>query len=187
VGYILGQIAMRVSLWLVRDASPKANLFFKYGQIPTAFTLALSHGTNDAQKTMGIITMGLVVLGYQSDFVVPWWVILTSATAIGIGTAAGGWRIIHTLGGKFYKIRPIHSFTSQLSSMIVILTASIFGGPVSTTHVVSSSIIGVGAAQRKSQVRWGVMGDILLAWFLTVPASAAIAAGLFYLIDYLIG
>ncbi len=187
LGYLLGQITMRVSLWAVRNASPKANYFFKYGQIPAAFTLALSHGTNDAQKTMGIITMGLVVLGYQDQFVVPWWVILVSATAIGIGTAAGGWRIIHTLGGKFYKIRPIHSFTSQLSSMIVILVASLFGGPVSTTHVVSSSILGVGAAQRKSQVRWGVMGDILVAWFLTVPASAAIAAGLFYLIDYLIG
>ena len=186
LGYVLGQIVMRVSMWAVRNASPKANLFFKYGQIPTAFTLALSHGTNDAQKTMGIITMGLVVLGYQDSFIVPWWVILASATAIGIGTAAGGWRIIHTLGGKFYRIRPIHSFASQLSSMVVILTASIFGGPVSTTHVVSSSILGVGAAQRRSQVRWGVMGDILLAWFLTVPASAGIAALLYFLIDYLI-
>jgi PiT family inorganic phosphate transporter len=186
LGYVLGLIIMRLIMWLVQNASPKANLFFKYGQIPTAFTLALSHGTNDAQKTMGIITMGLVVLGYQNTFVVPWWVILASATAIGIGTAAGGWRIIHTLGGKFYKIRPIHSFTSQLSSMVVILTASLFGGPVSTTHVVSSSIIGVGAAQRRSQVRWGVMGDILVAWFLTVPASAGLAALLYYLVDYLV-
>ena len=186
LGYILGQLVMRISMWAVRNATPKANLFFKYGQIPTAFTLALSHGTNDAQKTMGIITMGLVVLGYQESFIVPWWVILASATAIGIGTASGGWRIIHTLGGKFYRIRPIHSFASQLSSMVVILTASLFGGPVSTTHVVSSSILGVGAAQRRSQVRWGVMGDILMAWFLTVPASAGIAALLYFLIDYLI-
>jgi PiT family inorganic phosphate transporter len=187
LGYALGQLIMRVSLWSVRNATPRANILFKYGQIPTAFTLALSHGTNDAQKTMGIITLGLVVLGYQTSFVVPWWVILASASAIGIGTAAGGWRIIHTLGGKFYKIRPIHSFTSQMASMIVILSASLFGGPVSTTHVVSSAIIGVGAAQRKSQVRWGVMGDILVAWFLTVPASAGLAAGLYFLIDYLIG
>jgi PiT family inorganic phosphate transporter len=186
LGYIIGQIAMRISIWFVRDATPKANLFFKYGQIPTAFTLALSHGTNDAQKTMGIITMGLVVLGYQRSFIVPLWVILASAAAIGIGTAAGGWRIIHTLGGKFYRIRPIHSFTSQLSSMIVILGASLFGGPVSTTHVVSSSIIGVGAAHRRSQVRWGVTGDILLAWLLTVPASAGLAAGLYYLVNYLL-
>jgi len=186
LGYVLGQIVMRISMWAVRNATPKANMFFKYAQIPTAFTLALSHGTNDAQKTMGIITMGLVVLGYQESFVVPWWVILASATAIGIGTASGGWRIIHTLGGKFYRIRPIHSFASQLSSMVVILTASLFGGPVSTTHVVSSSILGVGAAQRRSQVRWGVMSDIMVAWFLTVPASAGIAALLYFLIDYLI-
>jgi PiT family inorganic phosphate transporter len=186
LGYFLGQITMRVSLWAVRNATPKANLFFKYAQIPTAFTLALSHGTNDAQKTMGIITMGLVVLGYQQAFIVPWWVILSSATAIAIGTALGGWRIIHTLGGKFYRIRPIHSFTSQLTSMVVILGASLFGGPVSTTHVVSSSIIGVGAAQRKSMVRWGVMSDILVAWFLTVPVTAGIAALLYYLVDYLI-
>ena len=186
LGYLLGGLAMRISMWAVRNATPKANQFFKYGQIPTAFALALSHGTNDAQKTMGIITMGLVVLGYQQSFVVPWWVILASATAIGIGTASGGWRIIHTLGGKFYRIRPIHSFTSQLSSMIVILGASLVGGPVSTTHVVSSSIIGVGAAQRRSQVRWGVMSDILVAWFLTVPVTAGLAALLFYLVDYLI-
>jgi len=186
LGFLLGQLAMRISIWAVRNATPKANIFFKYAQIPTAFTLALSHGTNDAQKTMGIITMGLVVLGYQQAFVVPWWVILISATAMGIGTAAGGWRIIHTLGGKFYRIRPIHSFTSQLSSMLVILGASLFGGPVSTTHVVSSSIIGVGAAQRRSQVRWGVLSDILVAWFLTVPVTAGIAALLYYLVDYLI-
>jgi PiT family inorganic phosphate transporter len=186
LGFLLGQLAMRISIWAVRNATPKANIFFKYAQIPTAFTLALSHGTNDAQKTMGIITMGLVVLGYQQAFDVPWWVILISATAIGIGTAAGGWRIIHTLGGKFYRIRPIHSFTSQLSSMLVILGASLFGGPVSTTHVVSSSIIGVGAAQRRSQVRWGVLSDILVAWFLTVPVTAGFAALLYYLVDYLI-
>ena len=186
LGYVLGQIVMRISMWAVRSATPKANLFFKYAQIPTAFALALSHGTNDAQKTMGIITMGLVVLGYQDSFVVPWWVILASATTISIGTASGGWRIIHTLGGKFYKIRPIHSFASQLSSMVVIMTASLFGGPVSSTQVVSSSILGVGAAQRRSQVRWGVMSDILVAWFLTVPASAGIAALFYFLIDYLI-
>ncbi len=186
LGFILGQLAMRISIWAVRNATPKANLFFKYAQIPTAFTLALSHGTNDAQKTMGIITMGLVVLGFQKSFVVPWWVILASATAIGIGTASGGWRIIHTLGGKFYRIRPIHSFTSQLASMLVIMGASLFGGPVSTTHVVSSSIIGVGAAQRRSQVRWGVLSDIMVAWFLTVPVTAGLAALLYYLVDYLI-
>jgi PiT family inorganic phosphate transporter len=186
IGFVVGMLVMRLTLWLARGATPKANIFFKIAQVPTALALALSHGTNDAQKTMGIITMGLVVLGYQTEFAVPWWVILASATAIGVGTAAGGWRIIHTLGGKFYRIRPVHSFTSQLTSAAVILAASLVGGPVSTTHVVSTSILGVGAAQRRSQVRWGVMVEILIAWLLTVPATAAVAALIYSPIDYLI-
>ncbi|MDZ7843236.1 MAG: inorganic phosphate transporter [Anaerolineales bacterium] len=186
IGYFLGQIIMRITLLSVRNATPKANRFFIWGQIPTAFALALSHGTNDAQKTMGVITLGLVILGYQDSFLVPTWVILASAAAIALGTLMGGWRIIHTLGAKFYRIRPIHSFTSQLTSVVVILTASLVGGPVSTTHVVSSAIIGVGAAQRKSQVRWGVTKDILLAWFLTIPATAALAAAFYFPIKYLL-
>ncbi len=180
VGFVLGALIMRITIWMVRGATPRINMFFRWAQIPTGLLLALSHGTNDAQKTMGIITLGMVVLGYQSHFVVPLWVILASASAIGLGTFAGGWRIIRTLGGKFYRIRPIHSFTSQLASGLVIITASMLGGPVSTTQVVSSSILGVGAAQRRSQVRWGVMRDILFAWILTIPASAGMGA-LFYL------
>jgi PiT family inorganic phosphate transporter len=186
VGFLVGMFVMRITLWFARGASPKANRLFKIAQVPTAIGLALSHGTNDAQKTMGIITMGLVVLGYQSEFSVPWWVILASASAIGLGTASGGWRIIHTLGGKFYRIRPIHSFTSQLTSALVIIVASLTGGPVSTTHVVSTAILGVGAAQRRSQVRWGVMVDILVAWLLTVPATVGLAALLYFPIAYLI-
>ena len=186
IGFLVGALVMRATLWLARGATPKANIFFKIAQVPTALALALSHGTNDAQKTMGIITMGLVVLGYQAHFHVPWWVILASATAIGLGTATGGWRIIHTLGGKFYRIRPVHSFTSQLASAAVIIGASLAGGPVSTTHVVSTSVLGVGAAQRKSQVRWGVMMDILIAWLLTVPATALVAALIYLPVDYLI-
>lgn len=182
IGFLVGIVIMRSTLRLARGATPRANIFFKMAQIPTALALALSHGTNDAQKTMGVITMGLVVLGFQQSFVVPWWVVFASATAIGVGTALGGWRIIHTLGAKFYRIRPIHSFTSQLTSAAVILTASLLGGPVSTTHVVSSSILGVGAAQRRSQVRWGVMWDILMAWLLTVPVTAIIAAVLYFVL-----
>jgi len=184
VGFIVGAIIMRITMWLVRGATPKINIFFKWAQLPTGLLLALSHGTNDAQKTMGIITLGLVVLGYQNHFVVPWWVILISATAIGLGTFAGGWRIIRTLGAKFYRIRPIHSFTSQLTSGLVIVTASLLGGPVSTTQVVSSSILGVGAAQRRSQVRWSVMRDIIFAWLLTIPASAGMGALFYLLFDY---
>lgn len=186
IGFVIGMVTMRITLTAAKGATPKANTFFKRAQVPTAIALALSHGTNDAQKTMGIITMGLVVLGYQSDFNVPGWVILSSAAAIGLGTAFGGWRIIHTLGGKFYRIRPIHSFTSQLTSAVVILGASLTGGPVSTTHVVSTAILGVGAAQRRSQVRWKVMVEILVAWLLTVPASAGVAALVYFPIAYLI-
>jgi PiT family inorganic phosphate transporter len=181
IGFIIGGILMRLTLWLARDASPKANVFFKYAQVPTAIAMALSHGTNDAQKTMGIITLGLVVLGYQSEFFVPVWVTLISAAAIAAGTAAGGWRIIHTLGGKFYRVRPVHSFTSQFTSSIVILVASLLGGPVSTTQVVSSSILGVGASQRVSQVRWSVLREIIVAWLLTVPAAGVLSALLFLL------
>jgi PiT family inorganic phosphate transporter len=178
---------MYLTLFLARGATPKANTFFNRMQIPTAIALALSHGGNDAQKTMGVITMGLIVLGFQKNFAVPWWVIVLSAGAIAFGTATGGWRIIHTLGGKFYRIRPVHSFTSQLTSGAVVLGASLLGGPVSTTQVVSSGILGVGAAQRKSQVRWGVMGDIAIAWILTIPAAAGMAALLYFPIKFLVG
>jgi PiT family inorganic phosphate transporter len=186
VGFLAGIVIMRVTIGLAQGAAPKANTFFKQIQIPTATILALSHGANDAQKTMGIITRGLVVLGFQKNFEVPWWVILISAGAIATGTATGGWRIIHTLGGKFYRIRPIHSFTSQMTSGMVILAASLLGGPVSTTQVVSSAILGVGAAERRSQVRWGVMSDIILAWILTVPATALMAALLYFPINFLV-
>lgn len=186
VGFVGGVIVMFIALFLAQSATPKANVFLNKAQIPTAIALALSHGGNDAQKTMGIITLGLLVLGFQENFVVPWWVILLSAAAIAAGTATGGWRIIHTLGGKFYRIRPLHSFTSQLTSGLVVLGASLLGGPVSTTQVVSSAILGVGAAQRRSQVRWGVMNDIMLAWLLTIPAVAGIAALLYFPLKFLI-
>ncbi len=185
IGFVVGWILMRIIFLLARDATPKANLFFKGAQVPTALALALSHGANDSQKTMGIITMGLVILGYQETFHVPLWVVLASASAISLGTATGGWRIIHTLGAKFYRIRPVHGFASQAASAAVILSASLLGGPVSTTQVVSSSILGVGAAQRRSQVRWGVMADMLTAWLLTIPLSAALGAGLFWLLSLL--
>lgn len=185
IGFTVGWLFMLLVRRLLKNASPKADTALKYGQIPTAIALALSHGTNDAQKTMGVITMGLVVLGFQKEFVVHWWVILISAISIGLGTALGGWRIIHTLGGKFYRIRPIHSFTSQLSSAIVILTSSFLGGPVSTTQVVSMSILGAGAGDRISKVRWTVLKDIALAWVLTVPFTAILSALLYYIVHFI--
>ncbi|RLC93743.1 MAG: inorganic phosphate transporter [Chloroflexi bacterium] len=184
-GLIGGYVLMKLVLFLARGASPRINWFFKRAQIITALALALSHGTNDAQKTMGIITMGLVGAGVLTQFKVPTWVIAASAGAIALGTAMGGWRIIHTLGGKFYKIRPVHSFTAQVASTTVVMSAALLGGPVSTTQVVSSAIMGVGSAERVSKVRWGVVWNILTAWVLTIPASALLAA-LTYLIVRLI-
>ncbi len=176
IGLLLGAIIMRITIWASKGSSPKINNTFKRFQLVTATALALAHGANDAQKTMGIITMALVTLGFQEQFHVPLWVIFSSASAMALGTATGGWRIIHTLGGKFYRIRPIHGFTSQLTSATIIFGASMLGGPVSTTQVVSSSIVGVGAAERMSKVRWGVTQDILVAWLLTIPSTAIVAA-----------
>jgi PiT family inorganic phosphate transporter len=144
--------------------------------------LALSHGTNDAQKTMGVITLGLVTTGYLSRFEVPTWVIALSASAIALGTSFGGWRLIRTLGGKFYKIRPVHGFSAQMTSASVILGASLVGGPVSTTQVVSSAIMGVGSAERLSKVRWAVAGNIAIAWIVTIPATALVASGLYWVV-----
>jgi len=176
VGLLSGYILMKLVLFLARGASPRINWFFKRAQTLTALALALSHGTNDAQKTMGIITMGLVGAGALTQFRVPWWVVAASAGAISLGTAMGGWRIIRTLGGRFYKIRPVHGFTAQATSAAVILGAALLGGPVSTTQVVSSAILGVGSAERLSKVRWGVAGNILTTWLLTIPASGLLAA-----------
>ncbi len=131
---------------------------------------------------MGVITLGLLTTGVIDTFRVPTWVVAISAGAIAMGTAFGGWRLIKTLGGKFYKIRPVHSFAAQLTSASVILTASLFGGPVSTTQVVSSAIIGVGSSERLSKVRWGVAVDIVTAWIITIPATGLVAAGVYWLL-----
>jgi PiT family inorganic phosphate transporter len=134
---------------------------------------------------MGLITMSLVILGFSSTFHIPFWVILTCAMAIALGTASGGWRIIKTIGSKIYRLRSVHAFCAQTSSAAVILGAALLGGPVSTTHVVASSIMGVGAGQRVSAVRWGVAKNIIVAWFITIPASAGVAGLSFFMIRLL--
>jgi PiT family inorganic phosphate transporter len=182
IGFIVAYILMKIILLLCWKASPKINWFFKRGQIFTGLSLALSHGTNDAQKTMGIITLALVISGYITTFVVPTWVIFLSSTMIALGTATGGWRLIRTLGGKIFKIRPLDGFTSQLASSIVILGASLVGAPVSTTQVVSSSIMGAGSAVRLNKVRWGVAQGMASAWLLTIPSTALVAAGLYWIL-----
>lgn len=183
IGFAVALVVMQTMLWLLRNATPKANVALSRAQVVTATALALSHGANDAQKTMGVIAMGLLTLGFTPVFVVPWWVVLLSASAIALGTALGGWRIIRTLGTRFYRIHPIHGFTSQLASAAVILAASLAGGPVSTTQVVSMSILGAGAAERKSQVHWLAVNEIFVAWALTLPATALLAVPIYYLIE----
>ena len=182
IGFIFGFLFTRLIFFLARNASPKINWLFKRSQLVTAISLALSHGTNDAQKTMGVITLGLVITGSISSFQVPLWVVLASAGAIALGTSFGGWRLIRTLGGKFYKIRPVHGFSTQMTATLIILGASLVGGPVSTTQVVSSAIMGVGASERFSKVRWGVAREILYAWLLTIPGTGILAAGIYWVI-----
>lgn len=185
IGLAAGYIIMKLVLYLSRAATPAINSFFKRSQIVTAVWLALSHGTNDGQKTMGIITLGLVTGGVLPEFKVPIWVVALSAGAIAVGTYTGGWRLIRTLGGGFFKVRPVHGFTTQIASALVIMSAALLGGPVSTTQVVSSSIMGVGSAERVSMVHWGVAGQILTAWLTTIPVSAFMAAGLAFLLNLL--
>src|SRR5512136_1086267 len=145
LGLIFGTLFFKATLHLSQNATPKIKYFFNRMQIPSSIALSLSHGANDAQKSMGLITMALVILGISPTFAIPAWVIFGCAAAIALGTASGGWRIIKTIGSKIYRLRSIHAFCAQTASATVILGAALVGGPVSTTHVVSSSIMGVGA------------------------------------------
>jgi len=176
LGLAAGYVAMKAVLFLARGASPRINWLFKRGQLFTMLWLSLGHGSNDAQKTMGVITMTLLADGVIPGFCVPLWVIGLSAGAMALGTSFGGWRLIRTLGARFYRIRPLHGFTGQIASASVIMGAALLGGPVSTTQVVSSAIVGVGSAERASKVRWGLAGQVIRAWLLTIPATAAMAA-----------
>jgi PiT family inorganic phosphate transporter len=182
LGLIFGILFLKLTFRLFRNATPKVNYFFNRMQIPSSIALALSHGANDAQKSMGLITLSLVVLGFSPAFHIPLWVVASCSAAIALGTASGGWRIIKTMGSKIYRLRSVHAFCAQTASATVILGAALVGGPVSTTHVVSSSIMGVGAGQRMSAVRWGVAKNIMLAWLITIPASAIMAGLSFFLI-----
>lgn len=179
LGLGLGYLVMRMVWSFGTLMSPRASSFFQYSQWLTTMALGLSHGTNDAQKTMGILAMGLVAFGVQESFAVPSWVILASATAMALGTALGGWRLIKTMGAGFYRVRPLHAFSSQVASFGIIIGAALWGAPVSTTQVISSSIVGAGSAERINKVRWGVAMQIVSAWLLTIPFTGLLGA-LFY-------
>lgn len=179
VGLFVGFLITRGVFYLARNATLRINWFFKNAQILTGVALALSHGTNDAQKTMGVIVLGLLAHGSLTRFEVPLWVVVASAGVMALGTSIGGWRLIRTLGRRFYKIRPVDGFCTQVASALVILGAALWGGPLSTTQVVSATILGVGSAHRVSKVRWNVAGQIALAWVLTIPVTALLAAALY--------
>lgn len=175
-GLIGGFIFMLMLMWVFRKAMPvRINNFFRKFQIISASFMALSHGTNDAQKTMGIIALALFSGGYISSFTIPLWVKISCALVMGLGTAGGGWRIIKTLGSKTVKLHPIQGFAAETSASLVLLGTAYLGYPVSTTHVITSAIMGAGATQRLSAVRWGVANTILVAWVLTLPAAALIS------------
>ncbi len=178
-GIIIGYAFMKLILYLFGHLSPGIiGKYFGRLQILSSSFMAFGHGSNDAQKAMGIITMALVSGGVIKTMDVPKWVILICALAMGFGTLFGGWKIIKTLGVKMLKLEPIHGFAAETSSAAIIIASSHFGLPVSTTHVVSSAILGVGATKRLSAVRWGIAGKIVMAWVLTLPVCIAIAWGI---------
>ncbi|MBN1265064.1 MAG: inorganic phosphate transporter, partial [Anaerolineales bacterium] len=182
-GLLVGFLLMKFTLWSVRKASPKINTGFKQMQFLTFIGMGLSHGSNDGQKIMGVITMGLLSAGVISSFIIPTWVIAASAGAMALGTILSGTRLLRTLGGRIYRIRPIHGFTAQFAAASVILGATLLGGPVSTTQVMSSAIIGAGAGDRINKVHWNILLEMLLAWFLTIPTTAGISALFYLLVD----
>jgi inorganic phosphate transporter, PiT family len=177
MGMGLGLLISVVSLWLFRGFSPaRVDRWFRRLQLVSAALYSLGHGTNDAQKTMGIIAGVLFTAGYLSAFEIPFWVIIAAHMAIALGTLSGGWRIVHTMGSKITKLQPFGGFAAETAGAITLFTASSLGVPVSTTHTITGAIVGVGAVRRLSAVRWGVAGRIVWAWILTIPASALIAA-----------
>jgi PiT family inorganic phosphate transporter len=193
IGFLAAFVAMILIFWITRRVRPaKLSRAFRRLQMISAGFMALAHGSNDAQKTMGIITMSLVaygatVSGGSGKFAVPIWVKLACATAMAMGTAAGGVRIIKTMGTKIIDLKPIHGFAAETGAAATILTSSFLGMPVSTTHVITGCIMGAGASQRVSAVRWGVTTKILWAWVLTIPISAIVAWGCYHAAEALLG
>lgn len=185
IGFWFGFLIHRLVFFLMRGAKPGVNRFFKRVQVLSCAGLAFAHGANDAQKSMGIITLVLLNGGFLSEFAVPFWVIVSCALAITLGILSGGWRIVRTVGFGIFKVRPIHAFDAQLTSGIVIFGASLVGAPVSTTHVVSSSLMGIGAAERPKAVRWAKAKEIVSTWLITIPGAGSVSVITFLLVDAL--
>lgn len=188
IGLTLGYILMVLVFWLFRHSSPRRmDIWFRRLQLVSSGLFSYSHGANDAQKTMGIITSVLVAAGYLQTFDVQWWVVLAAHAAIALGTMSGGWRIVHTMGARLTRLKPRGGFCAETAGAIAILFPTYLKIPVSTTHVITGAIAGVGSIQRLKAVRWGLATNILWAWTLTIPMSALVGAFSFLLIFWLTG
>lgn len=179
LGFVLGSLMMLIVSWIFVKSTPlKVDKWFRRLQLVSASVFSLGHGGNDAQKTMGIIWMLLIAAGYSnaSDVAPPTWVVYSCYAAIGAGTLFGGWRIVKTMGQKITKLKPVGGFCAETGGAATLIMATVFGIPVSTTHTITGAIVGVGSSQKMSAVRWGVAGNIVWAWILTIPASAFVAA-----------
>ncbi len=196
LGWLLGTLLMLAIFWLFRKQTPgKVDRIFRRGQLISAGLYSLGHGTNDAQKTMGIIAGVLftvpayrhLVVNGAGEMYIPMWIVLMAHAAIALGTLSGGWRIVHTMGSKITKLQPMGGFAAETAGAITLFTASTLGAPVSTTHTITGAIVGVGSIRNIRKVRWGVAGSIVWAWLLTLPASAAIAAGSYFIITSVMG
>lgn len=187
LGFWAGFLIHRLLSAVLRAAKPGANANLRLLQFVTAAGLAFSHGANDAQKSMGILTLTLLLGGFIPSFEVPFWVMLACASSITLGILSGGWRIVRTLGFAIYRVRPVHALGSQLSSAAVILVASAMGAPVSTTHVVATSIMGIGASERPRAVRWAKAKDIATTWIITIPGAALVAIQAYALLNLFLG
>ncbi|MBX3277170.1 MAG: inorganic phosphate transporter [Acidobacteria bacterium] len=188
IGLVLGTSLMVLVAWIFRRAAPsRVDKLFRVLQVVSASLYSLSHGTNDAQKTMGIMLAALITGGVvaQGTAEPPYWVIFSAYTAIALGTLSGGWRIVKTMGTKITKLRPVGGFCAETGGAIAILFASSYGIPVSTTHTITGAIVGVGSTKRLSSVRWGVAGRIVWAWVLTIPAAASISALTYFMLSFL--
>ena len=185
-GFVLGFLFMVTTYWLCRGLPPlRVDRYFRKLQLLSAAAYSLGHGGNDAQKTMGIIAGAMFAGGLISEFTIPFWVVLAAHAAIALGTLAGGWRIIHTMGSKITRLQPVGGFAAETAGAVSLFTATSLGVPVSTTHTITGAIIGVGSTRRLSAVRWGIAGRIVWAWILTIPASAGIAGVTWYVLAFI--
>jgi inorganic phosphate transporter, PiT family len=175
IGFFIAFLLMGIMLWALRLATPRINGAFRNMQVITAVALGMSNSANDAHKSMGIIVLGMVLAGQLSSFHIPLWVTAACAGALAIGASRGDWRQIRNLGGKMYRIRPLNALASQVTSSAVVLGASAFGMPVSTSHIITTALMGSGASERANKVRWGVAGEMVTTWVVTIPATMAVS------------